>query len=153
MSYKQYFLHSDNILTHVRGIHFKKMMTMKRYKHNKTVFSCHSNDRVYICINKFKNLFTIKSFVYVSEYPNICEYCDNMKTTFWPDWDECTTEGRSNKSLSWKQLNITISDNDKYCTLKAILVDIWHCIYKLILLRKQFNNPTSNVMEKSISQS
>ncbi|XP_069121990.1 failed axon connections homolog [Argopecten irradians] len=23
----------------------------------------------------------------IKEYPNLCEYCDRMKETFWPDWD------------------------------------------------------------------
>ncbi|XP_069121989.1 failed axon connections homolog [Argopecten irradians] len=25
--------------------------------------------------------------VVIKEYPNLCDYCDRMKETFWPDWD------------------------------------------------------------------
>ncbi|XP_033732091.1 failed axon connections homolog [Pecten maximus] len=24
----------------------------------------------------------------IKEYPNLCDYCERMKETFWPDWDE-----------------------------------------------------------------
>ncbi|XP_067666040.1 failed axon connections homolog [Haliotis asinina] len=27
------------------------------------------------------------------KYPNLAGYCERMKETFWPDWDQCTTQG------------------------------------------------------------
>ncbi|XP_052094046.1 failed axon connections homolog isoform X2 [Mytilus californianus] len=29
----------------------------------------------------------------IKEYRNLCDYCERMKETFWPDWDECITHG------------------------------------------------------------
>ncbi|XP_061184650.1 failed axon connections homolog [Saccostrea echinata] len=29
----------------------------------------------------------------IKKYPNLCEYCERMKETFWPDWDDCITHG------------------------------------------------------------
>ncbi|XP_067666037.1 failed axon connections homolog [Haliotis asinina] len=34
----------------------------------------------------FENLLTDK-------YPNLAAYCERMKETFWPDWDQCITHG------------------------------------------------------------
>ncbi|XP_033732093.1 failed axon connections homolog [Pecten maximus] len=25
----------------------------------------------------------------IKEYPNLCDYCERMKETFWPDWEKC----------------------------------------------------------------
>ena len=33
-----------------------------------------------------------------SEFPNLCQYCENMKSEFWPDWDDCTQEGIAKKT-------------------------------------------------------
>ncbi|KAK3088431.1 hypothetical protein FSP39_019144 [Pinctada imbricata] len=29
----------------------------------------------------------------LKEFPNLCSYCERMKNTFWPDWEECNTDG------------------------------------------------------------
>ncbi|KAJ8303124.1 LOW QUALITY PROTEIN: hypothetical protein KUTeg_019520 [Tegillarca granosa] len=29
----------------------------------------------------------------MKELPNLCDYCQRIKTTFWPDWDDCITHG------------------------------------------------------------
>ncbi|KAK6187009.1 hypothetical protein SNE40_006262 [Patella caerulea] len=35
-----------------------------------------------------------KAEYFVNEkYTNLRDYCDRMKTTFWPDWDDCITHG------------------------------------------------------------
>ncbi|KAK6187004.1 hypothetical protein SNE40_006258 [Patella caerulea] len=35
-----------------------------------------------------------KGEYFVNEkYTNLRDYCDRMKTTFWPDWDDCITHG------------------------------------------------------------
>lgn len=31
-------------------------------------------------------------------YTNLCDYCDRMKETFWPDWEECITKGGTVKA-------------------------------------------------------
>ncbi|KAJ8298871.1 hypothetical protein KUTeg_022931, partial [Tegillarca granosa] len=33
-----------------------------------------------------------KCFIF-SEFTNLCQYCERMKETFWPDWNECITNG------------------------------------------------------------
>ncbi|XP_052090757.1 failed axon connections homolog [Mytilus californianus] len=29
----------------------------------------------------------------IKNYKNLCDYCERMKETFWPDWDECNSNG------------------------------------------------------------
>ncbi|XP_048778694.1 failed axon connections homolog [Ostrea edulis] len=29
----------------------------------------------------------------IKEFPCLCDYCERMKSTFWPDWDDCITHG------------------------------------------------------------
>ncbi|XP_076090978.1 failed axon connections homolog [Mytilus galloprovincialis] len=29
----------------------------------------------------------------IKKYRNLCDYCQRMKETFWPDWDECISHG------------------------------------------------------------
>lgn len=29
----------------------------------------------------------------IKEFTNLCQYCERMKETFWPDWNECITNG------------------------------------------------------------
>jgi len=36
--------------------------------------------------------------LYISEYTNLCDYCERMKEMFWPDWDECITKGGTQKA-------------------------------------------------------
>ncbi|XP_067666039.1 failed axon connections homolog [Haliotis asinina] len=32
------------------------------------------------------------------KYPNLAAYCERMKETFWPDWDQCNTHGSTRKA-------------------------------------------------------
>ncbi|XP_071156569.1 failed axon connections homolog [Mytilus edulis] len=34
----------------------------------------------------------------VKKYRNLCDYCERMKQTFWPDWDECITHGHTKQA-------------------------------------------------------
>nr|XP_022326069.1 failed axon connections homolog [Crassostrea virginica] len=31
----------------------------------------------------------------IKEFPGLCSYCERMKARFWPDWDDCITQGGS----------------------------------------------------------
>ncbi|XP_067666047.1 failed axon connections homolog [Haliotis asinina] len=33
------------------------------------------------------------------KYPNLASYCERMKDTFWPDWDECHTHGGTREAV------------------------------------------------------
>lgn len=32
----------------------------------------------------------------ISEYNNLCDYCERMKSSFWPDWEQCVTRQKVN---------------------------------------------------------
>ncbi|VDI38540.1 Hypothetical predicted protein [Mytilus galloprovincialis] len=34
----------------------------------------------------------------IKKYRNLCDYCQRMKETFWPDWDECITHGNTKEA-------------------------------------------------------
>lgn len=38
-------------------------------------------------------------FYLYTEFPNLCQYCERMKTEFWPDWDKCITHGESGQTV------------------------------------------------------
>jgi glutathione S-transferase len=33
-------------------------------------------------------------------FPNLGQYCERMKDTFWPDWDDCTTRGGTQTAVN-----------------------------------------------------
>ncbi|XP_063424050.1 failed axon connections homolog isoform X1 [Mytilus trossulus] len=35
----------------------------------------------------------------IKKYRNLCDYCQRMKETFWPDWDECITHGNTKEAI------------------------------------------------------
>lgn len=35
----------------------------------------------------------------IKKFPNLCQYCERMKTEFWPDWDKCITHGESGQTV------------------------------------------------------
>ena len=42
----------------------------------------------------------IHNFFCLSEKcPNLVEYCERIKDTYWPDWDEYITHGRTRPAL------------------------------------------------------
>ncbi|KAJ8303125.1 hypothetical protein KUTeg_019521 [Tegillarca granosa] len=32
-------------------------------------------------------------------FPNLCDYCERMKETIWPDWEKCTTRVKSKTNM------------------------------------------------------
>lgn len=36
---------------------------------------------------------------FCTEFPNLCQYCERMKTEFWSDWDKCITHGESGQTV------------------------------------------------------
>ncbi|KAK7456545.1 hypothetical protein BaRGS_00039343 [Batillaria attramentaria] len=38
--------------------------------------------------------------IFREEFPSLVAYCDRMKKTFWPDWDQCITHGGTREATS-----------------------------------------------------
>ncbi|KAK3087891.1 hypothetical protein FSP39_012144 [Pinctada imbricata] len=36
----------------------------------------------------------------VKSFPNLCKYCERMKDLYWPDWEECNTNGGTKESTA-----------------------------------------------------
>ena len=56
--------------------------------------------------------------VFFVEFPGLCSYCERMKARFWPDWDDCITQGGSKAATNWlrereRSINMKMKISDR----------------------------------------
>ncbi|CAG2230122.1 Failed axon connections homolog [Mytilus edulis] len=92
--------HNPNEVYHIMELDFK---ALSNFLGNKKFLlgdkPCQADCSVFgLLSNAYWQSFGTPVESTIKKYKNLCDYCERMKETFWPDWDECITHGNTKEA-------------------------------------------------------
>ncbi|CAG2255999.1 Failed axon connections homolog [Mytilus edulis] len=92
--------HNPNEVYHIMELDFK---ALSNFLGNKKFLlgdkPCQADCSVFgLLSNAYWQSFGTPVESTIKRYENLCYYCQRMKETFWPDWDECITHGNTKEA-------------------------------------------------------